>query len=477
LSSSDFTEIQETAEIIGKIAADERAFRAIIEAHENEEADTFQEELSKLGLLDHCEKICFWICFKRCVHRCEFFCPTEQQRKDQIETEEMIKFAKEVLKLIQDKEMLNRLLEAYDKKDAKTFQEILKKLGLLFYCKQICSWFCHVRCRRVCINLCPLPPRITHVGFIPTNQFTPAGYAKGPNSAPPAVGTQTIADNHVAGVGDHPFGLSTQIRGVFNIANAKQYRVEYGPSLTGPWTIIDTPVQDAVYLGIDPVVPKPDSITVHNDYNFFGLFVYTRSPLGGWYDVDDMGEWSMNHSYLTDWNTPIGTGTYYLRLTVKRLTPQEFISPLVKVQVDNESPTIDQPVIFLEKPDGSVVPLECCGGVKKGDGIIQIHIRAFDKNFSRLSLVAKYGCSAYLDIVDEVSGTAVTRTYNGNISDQGETATRIVRWDPWKAIKEEGCCCYHIELWIADRTIINNNWNGYTGHGSGPKFVSLQICA
>ena len=90
-----------------------------------------------------------------------------------IEVEEMRKFAQEVMRLVKDEQMLTSLVQAYDKRDAKAFQELLKKLQLLPYCRQICSWLCHIRCKRVCIGLCPLPPLITLVGDIPTDQFTP----------------------------------------------------------------------------------------------------------------------------------------------------------------------------------------------------------------------------------------------------------------------------------------------------------------
>jgi len=446
-------EIEKIGEIMAELAKDERAFRAILEAHEREDVMTFQSELKKHGLLEFCEKICFWICSKRCVSTCGFLCPVQEVGGKEIDVEEMRRFAQEFERLVKDREKLARLLEAYERKDPKAFQDELKKVELIRYCRQICSWICNIRCRRICVELCPPPPLITHIGLIPTTQFTPSGLANGP-SVPPG---PAPSPNPAAGVGDHPFGGKVNIRGLFNIANPSQYKVEYSKSTTGPWTPIEAVLQD-FYL-----VPHPPFINY-----------YTRSPTAGWYNVADMGLGSQGKTYLTDWNTPSGTGVYYLKLTVKNAMDVEFESPIVTVQVDNENPNIDQPELWLEKPDGSVVPLGCCGGVRKGDGIIQIKIRAWDENFSQLTLVAEGGCSGSITITDlNTGGAPVSRTYNGNTADKGEPVTRIVRWDPWSGPSNVEPCCYVVVLSIWDRAIVDNHWAG--GHGPVQRWVSLQI--
>jgi hypothetical protein len=478
---NDIEEIQKTAAIMKKIAADERAFKAIVEAYDNEDAETFHAEISNLGLLDDCERICYWICFKRCVLRCKFFCPIEQSDKNQIQIDEMRKFAQEVPKLIQDKEMLNRLLIAYDKNDAKTFQEILKKHTLLPYCIQICSWFCHIRCRRVCIKMCPPSPRITHIGSIPTTggHFKPSGFADGesePSFLTPAV-------NLSVGRGDHPFGGGISIRGVFNMTNPDKYIVEYLPP-GGSWTPIKGEVKDAYY----------DSGCM----DAFGC-PYKREPDGsGWYKIQrpppppleidqslhGMGQVPGPPALLAEWNTlspPVADGIYFLRLKVQKGANVRQ-SPTYKLVIDNTLPKVQQLELFLEEPSTpptppTIKPLECCGEVKKGQGIIQIHFKASDENFGYYSLTAKGGCSGPFHIIDIDTLAPVSRSYNGNTSDQGELVTKIVRWNPWSGpgpLNE--CCCYMVELRIYDRAIVGDTW-GYR-HYADPdiKSVSLRVC-
>jgi hypothetical protein len=153
---------------------------------------------------------------------------------------------------------------------------------------------------------------------------------------------------------------------------------------------------------------------------------------------------------------------------------QEFTSIPVSIHVDNTVPAIDQPQAFIEKQDGSIIPLGCCGEIKKGDGIIQIHIRASDENFSRLSLRAFGGCSGAIDLRDLNTGNnKVTRYYSGVLMDKGEPVTRIVRWDPWNVPEKVECCCYVIWLEIWDRAVVGNHWA--SGHYNA-RWVSIKIC-
>jgi len=452
MSTSEIDEIQKTAEIMARIAREQRVFKALVEAHEKEDTMTFQSELKKLGLLEHCQSICFWVCAKRFTATCQFLCPVSKPEKS-IAVEEMRNFAQEFIRLSKDKEKLGRLLEAFERKDGKAFQEELRKSEMLTYCRQICTWFSNIKCRKICLILCPPPPFITHVGLVPTTQFTAMGFANGPSSPP----GPSPAPNPAAGVGDHPFGGLTNIRGLFNIANPTQYKVEYATNASGPWTPITSTVKD---------------FHVNSTPPFF--HEYDRSPSAGWYNVADMGLGSQGKTYLTDWHTPSGTGMYYLMLTVKNAANVEFTSPIVKVQVDNENPKIDQPEIWLEKPDGSVVPIGCCGRIQKGHGIIQIKMKAWDENFSQFTLVADGGCSGSIPIRDlNAGGAIVSRTYNGNIADKGESMTRTIRWDPWAGPEKVEPCCYLIILSIWDRAITNNYWSG--GHGPMQKWVSILI--
>ena len=104
-----------------------------------------------------------------------------------------------------------------------------------------------------------------------------------------------------------PFGGSVHINGLFNVAGATEYKVEFGPSPTGPWTAITTPLTDAHFIG-------------------FMWTEYTRSATGDWYSIADMDLLSEGHTYLTDWITPPldDNDRYYVRLVVRNASLTEF---------------------------------------------------------------------------------------------------------------------------------------------------------
>ena len=67
---------------------------------------------------------------------------------------------------------------------------------------------------------------------------------------------------------------------------------------------------------------------------------------------------------------------------------------------------------------------------------------------------------------------SIQEAYNGNTGDKGETATKIVTWDP-SVLQEKGCCCYDIVLTVWDRAITNNYfaWSHWS-----QKAAFLRIC-
>jgi hypothetical protein len=393
--------------------------------------------------------------------------------------DEMLAFARASTKLIEDKGKLAELGAAVRAMDAKAFQAILRKEELLPYCVQICLWFCLADCG--CVNMCPPPPLINKVGDVKTSQppyfvnsswNAATNFAEGPSETIGPVPSPSCT----TGVGDHPFGGWVKINGLFNVEaypfpNLTQYKVEYSTSPKGPWNPIMGPVQDA-YI------------------NYGGIYTgYTRVPVaGGWYKIhfnppppygtgpDGMGVDSEGMTWLTNWDTSaLGTGLYYLKLTVMDTSSATFESPVLPVQIDNDAPTIGILSLSLQRPDGSVEPMGCCNSVNKGDGVILITFQAYDKNFQALSLTLEGGCSASIPIYDQKTGSLVNRNYNCNIADQGETVTRTVVWDPWDPLHYPvtESCCYLIALEIWDRAIVNNYYSG--GHYTNSKWVSIQI--
>lgn len=402
--------------------------------------------LAQADLLEGCRWLCRWLCSKHCIFVCLRLCGPPKEQPD-LDVEEWRRFAELTARIAEDEGLLRRLLAAVDAEEADAWRQLINELDAGPFCHQLCHWLCLVSCRLVCELLCPPPPLITEVGFIATSQIDSAGQAAGP-SFPPGL---TPPDDKPAGVGDHPYGGTTNIRGVFDIASPTQYKVEYATAPSGPWTAITTPVPDYRF---NPAWP-PGPIFIF----------YTRAPATGsdWYDISAMG--LAGPDYLTDWLTPaIPDGLYYLKLTVRTAALIEFASPLVPVCIDNTAPVGPLPG---EKPEITVRQgdhlLGCCESVARDGGPLTITIEAWDVNFSNLSVDLYGGCGASTHIFD--------KTYNGNTADTGAPAPGInITWDPWAAGVEP--CCYVIFFRIWDRAIIDNSWSG--GH-ENENWLSITI--
>ena len=442
-------ELQQTGEAIGKLAADEAAFTRAAEAFRAQDADKFQSELGRLGLLQHCRLICRWFCSKHCVFICFKLCREAGKAQDQPSIAEWREFALVTERLAKDEALLKRFLDVVAREDAGAWEKLLAEFKWQRYCHQLCHFLCFVRCRLVCKLLCPPPPLITEVSLIPTSQFTPGGPGIGLASGPSFPPGPTQPDDKPNGVGDHPIGGLSNIKGVFVIASPFQYKVEYATNPGGPWTPIKTPVND---YRINPGFPPPPI-----------FLYYTRIPdINGWYNVAEMG--LDGPDYLTDWQTPAGAvnDQYYLKLTVRNAALTEFASPIVPVRVDNTAPTKPVIKLQLQTPDGKRRDLGCCETVQQGNGnLVIISLQASDANFSQITVNLLGGCGASYSIVD-TGGTSLSKTYNGDISDTGYPVLTEFKWDPWGA--KISPCCYLIDVRIYDRAVVNNYWSG--GHAN-----------
>ena len=432
-------ELRESGEAVAKLAEDEKQFFRVFEAYRAQDVEAFQAGLVAVGLLDRCKLICRWMCTKHCGHICVRLCGPEKEHD--LDIKEIREFALVTGRLAKDDQLLEQLVDIVDREDVKAWREIIAKLEFQRYCHQLCRWLCVVRCRLVCRLMCPPPPLLTKVAYIPTSQMDSDGHAAGPSNPP---GT-TSADNKPAGVGDHPFGGLANIRGVFNVAGATQYRVEYRKLPGGSWTAITTSVADYKF---NPAWPAPGE----------PLFLdYTRTPTGDWYTISEMGLAGVD--YLTDWQTPSGADDpYELRLTVRTAALTEFFSPLVPARIDNENPTKPVIALALQMPDGTRRALGCCEEIKQGEGnLLVITLQASDPNFSSISVRLLGGCGGSLSIV-ATDGTPLSKTYNGDKTDTGYPAPKEFLWDPWKAGVDPCCYLIHVRIW--DRAIVNNAASG-----------------
>jgi hypothetical protein len=282
-------------------------------------------------------------------------------------------------------------------------------------------------------------------------QIDAQGYGNGPSLPPFQVGPP----NPAAGYGDHPFGASVWLKGIFNMPTATQYLVEV--SSTGP---------GGPYNPI--LVPQVEG------YNNIAVFPWqvpcTRMPSGGpdpgWFNVSEIcdsdgGPNAFGEKTLLYWPTSPPDGLYHLRLRVRDGITTRVSAPQ-EVQLDNTGPfPLPKPTITLqlEKPDGTRVPLKC-GQVNKGEGLIVITIHAYDPNLSGVSVTARGNSGLSVPVVD-TSSVPLSKTYNGNLAEQGYPMPTEFLWDPWNdpAIVP---CCYLVYVEVNDRAILNNSYSG--GH-------------
>jgi hypothetical protein len=461
-------EIQQMAEAIDKLAANPKAFGAAYEAFVAGDAAKFSAALGQVGIEGDCHWVCRFFCTKRCVGVCRKFCP--RPGTGDVTAEEIHSFAKTVGPLLRDPGFVKRLCDIIQAGQVDAWNQELEKNKLQPYCHQLCIILCTECCKKHCQRVCPPTPLITRVGSIPITQISVLGYGSGPSIpnffVPPP--------NPPAGVGDHPFGGMVWLMGIFNMPTAKEYLVEVSTAPGGPYNTILVGPQGG-YDQIDPITglttqpppPNPPDPVVPGVFQYFR----TRSQSGGgdpgWFQIDqltdsDGGRLTTGEKTLLMWPPSLTDGVYYLRLRVRDGAMNTRVSSPQVVRLDNTGPfPLPRPTITLQlqKPDGTRVPLKC-GKVRKGDGLIVVTIHAYDPNMSQIAVTARGNSNLSVPVVD-VTATPLSKTYNGNIADQGYVLPTEFLWDPWSDPNIVPCCyLVYVEVW--DRTIINNSWSG--GH-------------
>src|SRR6266571_1023023 len=69
-------------------------------------------------------------------------------------------FAEVVARITGDEELVERLAEAVEERDAQAFNALVDELKIRPFCHLLCHWVCVVRCRLTCGLVCPPPPPI-----------------------------------------------------------------------------------------------------------------------------------------------------------------------------------------------------------------------------------------------------------------------------------------------------------------------------
>jgi hypothetical protein len=464
---ANIQELQQTAEVIQKLAGNEEAFSEAHAAFLAEDPARFEAALGKVGIVEHCHIVCRFFCRKHCVGLCRKFCPRPPQ--GEVDQKEILGFANAFAPLFRDEAVIKRFLEIMEKEDVDAWNKEIKRHNLDLYCYQLCILLCSLRCKRRCYKVCPPAPLITRVGSIPVSQIDGLGFGHGPSIQPGLV----QGDNPAGGIGDHPFGGVAELRGIFNMPTVTEYLVElsstgpggpYNPIIVGPQGGYDVfPLQPPPPVPPDPPFPGPGWIL----FQHYRTRSQSVGPDPGWFQLNqlcdsDGGRLPTGEKVLMTWPTPLPDGDYYLRLRVRDAAMNVRVSSPQIVRVDNTGPfPLPRPTITLqlEKKDGTRVPLKC-GKVRKGDGLIIVTIHAFDPNMSSIAVTARGNSNLSVPVVD-ITATPLSKTYNGNIADQGYLVPTEFTWDPWSDPNIVPCC-YLVYVEINDRAILNNSYSG--GH-------------
>ena len=259
------------------------------------------------------------------------------------------------------------------------------------------------------------------------------------------------------------------IMGIFNMPTAKEYLVEV--SSTGPAGTYD-PILVGPQGGYDQVPPQPPpppfpTPVVPPPFQFFRTRTQSSGADPGWFQINELtdsdgGRQTTGEKTLLMWPTVPPDGVYHLRLRVRDALMNTRVSSPQIVRLDNTGPfPLPRPIINLQlqKQDGTRIPLKC-GKVRKGDGLIVVTIQAFDPNMSQISVTARGNSGLSVPVID-INGVPLSKTYNGNIADQGYMGLTEFLWDPWSDPNIVPCC-YLIYVEVSDRAILNNTFTG--GH-------------
>jgi hypothetical protein len=450
-------ELQKIAKAAAALAEDPKAFEEAYNAYRNNESGRFIAVLERVRLGEQCIWICRFICQKSCHEICRRFCPDAPAEAN---VQEMIAFAQVLPSILEKRELIIALLDAIDKGDPKAWQTVITQNELRRFCHQLCHIFCHWNCRRKCRLFCPEKPIITRVGSIPVDQIDANGFGNGPSVPPFHVGARDLS----VGRGDHPFGASIWLMGMFNLSTATEYLVEVSTTgAPGSYTPVIVPWVEGynVNCGINPVPPCHINL---KRYQSTGV-----DP--GWFKVSEIfdsdgGPTAGGEKTLLYWpSSGLADGKYYLRLSVRDGAVTRVSDPQV-VQLDNTGPfPLPRPTISLQlqKADGTRSPLKC-GSVKKEEGLlIVVTVHAYDPHYSRVLVSALGNSNASTSLIDTTS-TPLSKTYSGNPADQGYPVPTEFLWDPWNdpTIQQYKNCCWIVYVEVWDRAILNDYYGG--GH-------------
>jgi hypothetical protein len=142
--------LQESA-AIGELAKTEKPFVTAYEAFRSEDQKAFQAVLKRRRLLPLCRLVCEWIRLKECIFLCLDLCGPPTPDTKQPDPRQL---AEAVVRVTSDPKVLQRLVQAVEKRDRAAFRRIAKAAEFDRFCHFFCHWVCLVRYRLVCRWVC-----------------------------------------------------------------------------------------------------------------------------------------------------------------------------------------------------------------------------------------------------------------------------------------------------------------------------------
>lgn len=167
-------EVLAGAEAMGRLAKDEEAFRAVVDAFRAQDGESMHLLLERHKLAVRCETVCHWLRSKEAVLLClELAGPPPLE---QVEGPDVREFAETVAKLTADEEIVELLADAVQERNTSAWSELIDNNGLQRFSHLLCHWVSTVHYRLVCDVVCQ-PIAVQRPHLVP--ELRAAGQALG----------------------------------------------------------------------------------------------------------------------------------------------------------------------------------------------------------------------------------------------------------------------------------------------------------
>ncbi len=224
----------QSSSAVARLLEDENALAMVEKGVLARDCNMVRSALERAEYQGICHWICHWICSWRCVRVCILLCRPYAPVPIEHELSEMYAFAKAVVGLTAQPDLVAKLVDAIETENAEVYSELVNKLELRLFCHQLCHWLCRINCRRFCLCVCP--PRTIAV-------FTKIGglyYNTDVHSIAPGSGL-TVADNRA-------FYNSLRLNGGLSL-------VEGAPLIEYMFETVNTSDDGVTLAGGGPILP------------------------------------------------------------------------------------------------------------------------------------------------------------------------------------------------------------------------------